>query len=78
MSVSHGQIKKKLEEITKKQNPDPEVVNKCFEIAINLGLAVDELGNRWEAYAINKKMTDTAPTMKELQKFSDGKTNCKK
>jgi hypothetical protein len=72
-SISHEQIAKKLSQLTKTASPDPEIVNRCFEIATTFGLSVDDLGNRWEAYVINKKLESSVPTMKELQKLSDGK-----
>lgn len=71
--VSLDQIKAKLSEITKTSNPDPEIVTRCFEIATTFGLSVEDLGNRWEAYVINKKLESTIPNMKELLRFSDGK-----
>lgn len=70
--ISLDQVKAKLCEVTKTSNPDPEIVARCFEIATTLGLSVEDLGNRWEAYVINKKLESTIPNMKELLRFSDG------
>lgn len=64
-------IKETFSRITKGDFKQEELLELLYEIAVELGIAAQDLGNKWESFAVNRQLK-VMPTLPNLRAFKQG------